>query len=170
MIHFNIWDWLECSQLNWWPFGMHLPCTFLNLKPDINLLPSIELYNRNSNLFIFIKSRFKFDRENCIFLWLIHHINRFDIKRCDFLPCFSIFIYITIIFVIDLEPELKFTCLTIINTFLSAVAFPRKFILINILATKRDQANPLCEELIMKDRCIIIYTNEMRRHSGYLSN
>lgn len=170
MIHFNIGIGLESSKLNWRPFGVHLSSTLLDLKPDVYLLASVKFDDRNSNLFIFIKCRFKFDRHYSIFLWLIHHIYRLYIKWGNFFPSFSKFIYIIVIFVVNLEPKLKFTCLTVINTFLSAIAFPRKFILINILATKRDKTNSLSEELIMQDRCIIIYTNEMRRHRGYFCN
>lgn len=149
MIYFDIGIWLKSSKLNWRPFRVHLSSTLLNLKSDIYLLASIKFYNRNSNLFIFIKGRFKFDRHHSLFLWLIHHIYRLNIKWGNFFPSFSIFIDVIVIFVVNLEPKLEFTGLAIINTFLSTITFPRKFILINILATKRDKANSLSEKLIM---------------------
>lgn len=146
------------------PSCMHLPYSFLYIKPHINLLILGQFNNRYSNNFVFLGACLKLDRSN-EFLFAAEYLHRLihwlNIKRGYFSK--------GLLFIVDLKPEISFAGLAVLDIFIGAIAFPRVFVIINSFTIEWDEANTLSQELIMEYRCIFIDIDKMRGKSGGLS-
>lgn len=150
---------------------MHFSCPLLNIEPKVNLLPSVQLHNWNSDLLVLVFLGKKFHGQNLLFIevsLLIAHINWLDVQRSH-LPNWFHGILRDIL-VMHLKSKLKLTNLAIVKVLGRTITLPRILVLIHLFTAERNQTYSLSQEFIMEDRCIFNHWNQMRGHCRNFGN
>lgn len=125
---------------------MHLANTLLNIKANVYFLVSCQLDNRYAQWFVFIYTRKIGNRANrsLLLLFVIHVLKHFtNVQSSDFSNL--------LVLVLDVKDKILLTNATILNLINRTLTLPRVLEIINHVADKRNQTDPLTEPFVMQN-------------------
>lgn len=147
------------------PFRMHLANTLLNIKANVYFLVSCQLDNRYAQWFVFIYTRKIGNRANrsLLLLFVIHVLKHFtNVQSSDFSNL--------LVLVLDVKDKILLTNATILNLINRTLTLPRVLEIINHVADKRNQTDPLTEPFVMQNWSVFYNANKMWSQSRNLWN
>ena len=161
VVNFDFGVWLEGRQRHGRPFGVHFADSLLDVELEVDLLVLVQLDDGNAEFLALVETGGELDWQYRLLL-ADFHLHGFedgsDVERSDF-PGF-------VALVVDLEGEVVFADLAVVDVFLGAVAVPGVLEVVDSLAVEGDESDSLGEELIMEDGGVFDDADEVGGEGG----